>query len=116
MDQNAQAAKPEPDKTDVQLPDEKKSFDKLLEEIHASTAMPDDTSDVLPDNPRVDQTNSEFDHERRSSGARRRFSRTTQTPRASRSLLNDSATSGRPQPALDRDRAGHEHDDQAAQT
>src|SRR5215218_4037066 len=27
MDQSIQAAKPEPDKTDVQLPDEKKSFD-----------------------------------------------------------------------------------------
>jgi hypothetical protein len=58
MDQSQQAAKPEPDKTDVQLPDEKKSFDTLLDEMHASTAMPDDTSDVLPDNPRVDQTNA----------------------------------------------------------
>src|SRR3954452_1075400 len=58
MDQAAQAAKPEPDKTDVQLPDEKKSFDKQLEEVHASTAMPDDTSDVLPDRPRVDATDA----------------------------------------------------------
>src|ERR1051325_9838481 len=33
------AAKPEPDKTDVQLPDEKKSFDKLLQDIQASTAI-----------------------------------------------------------------------------
>jgi hypothetical protein len=58
MDQTQQAAKPEPDKTDVQLPDEKKSFDKLLEEVHATTAVPDDTRDVLPDQPRVDQTNA----------------------------------------------------------
>src|SRR3712207_2342914 len=58
MDQAAQAAKPEPDKTDVQLPDEKKSFDKLLEEVHATTAVPDDTRDVLPDQPKVDQTNA----------------------------------------------------------
>ena len=58
MDQSTQAAKPEPDKTDVQLPDEKKSFDKLLEEVHATTAMPDDTSDVLPDKPKVDPNNT----------------------------------------------------------
>ncbi|MEP6809936.1 MAG: hypothetical protein ABI992_06810, partial [Chthoniobacterales bacterium] len=58
QDQSAQAAKPVPDKSDVQLPDEKKSFDQLLQEVHASTAMPDDTSDVLPDNPRVDQSNA----------------------------------------------------------
>ena len=99
MDQTAQAAKPEPDKTDVQLPDEKKSFDKLLEEMHASTAMPDDTKDVLPDNPRVDQTNS--------SSIMNEIERSTaqilsNNPNATReqSLLNDSATSGRPQPAL----------------
>ena len=47
-----QAAKPEPDNTDVQLPDEKKSFDKLFEDVQATTAMPDDTGDVLPDNRR----------------------------------------------------------------
>ncbi len=99
MDQAAAAAKPEPDKTDVQLPDEKKSFDKLLEEVHASTAMPDDTSNVLPDNPRVDPTDS--------SSILNEIERTTaqvlsQSPDATRtqSLLNDSAVSGRPQPAL----------------
>src|SRR5882724_10689012 len=54
-DQNNPAAKPEPDKTDVQLPDEKKSFDKLLQDIQASAAMPDDTRDVLPDQPKVEQ-------------------------------------------------------------
>ena len=40
LDQTNPAAKPEPDKTNVQLPDEKKSFDALLQEVHASAAMP----------------------------------------------------------------------------
>ena len=99
VDQSTQAAKPEPDKTDVQLPDEKKSFDTLLDEMHASTAMPDDTSDVLPDNPRVDQSNA--------SSIMTEIERNTaqllsNNPNATReqSLLTDSATSGRPQPAL----------------
>ena len=48
-DQINPAAKPNPDNSDVQLPDEKKSFDKLLEEVQASTALPDDMHDVLPD-------------------------------------------------------------------
>src|SRR6266852_1067032 len=55
LDQANPAAKPEPDKTDVQLPDEKKSFDKLLQDIQASAAMPDDMRDVLPDQPKVEQ-------------------------------------------------------------
>ena len=99
MDQSTQAAKPEPDKTDVQLPDEKKSFDQLLNEVHASTAVPDDTSDVLPDKPRVDQTDA--------SSIMNEIERSTaqvlsNSPNATRtqSLLNDSAVSGRPQPAL----------------
>ncbi|HTH20252.1 MAG TPA: hypothetical protein VL912_09230, partial [Candidatus Udaeobacter sp.] len=54
-DQINPAAKPNPDNTDLQLPDEKKSFDKLLEEVQASTALPDDMRDVLPDQPKVDQ-------------------------------------------------------------
>src|SRR5262249_14909563 len=33
VDQSNPAAKPDPDNTDVQLPDEKKSFDKLLQDI-----------------------------------------------------------------------------------
>ncbi len=99
MDQSTQAAKPEPDKTDVQLPDEKKSFDKLLEEVHATTALPDDTSDVLPDNPKVDPSNT--------SSIMKEIERSSaqvlaNNPNATReqSLLNDSAVSGRPQPAL----------------
>src|SRR5438093_4226013 len=55
VDQTNPAAKPEPDKTDVQLPDEKKSFDKVLQDIQASAALPDDVRDVLPDRPKVDQ-------------------------------------------------------------
>src|SRR2546430_2541634 len=55
MDQANPAAKPEPDKTDVQLPDEKKSFDQLLDDVHATTALPDDTRDVLPDQAKVEQ-------------------------------------------------------------
>ncbi|HEX8489764.1 MAG TPA: hypothetical protein VF626_01990, partial [Chthoniobacterales bacterium] len=48
------AAKPEPDKTEAQQPDEKKSFDQLLDDVHASTALPDDTRDVLPETPKVE--------------------------------------------------------------
>lgn len=98
-EQVAPAAKPEPDKTDVQLPDEKKSFDKLLEEVHASAAMPDDTQDVLPENPKVDPAPA--------SSILNEIERTTaqtlaRTPNATReqSMLNDAAVSGRPQPAL----------------
>src|SRR3954465_3156759 len=54
-DQANPAAKPEPDTTNVQLPDEKKSFDQLLDDVHATTALPDDTRDVLPDTPKVEQ-------------------------------------------------------------
>src|SRR4051812_44525663 len=54
-DQINPAAKPNPDNADVQLPDEKKSFDKLLEQVQASTALPDDMRDVLPDQPKVEQ-------------------------------------------------------------
>src|SRR6266498_5886606 len=57
VDQTNPAAKPEPDKTDAQLPDEKKSFDKLLQDIQASAALPDDVRDVLPDQPKVEQPN-----------------------------------------------------------
>src|SRR5947207_8978178 len=55
VDQTNPAAKPNPDNTDVQLPDEKKSFDKLLQDVQASAALPDDMRDVLPDQPKVEQ-------------------------------------------------------------
>src|SRR5262249_29035083 len=54
-DQANPAAKPNPDNTDVQLPDEKKSFDKLLQDIQASAALPDDMRDVLPEQPKIEQ-------------------------------------------------------------
>jgi outer membrane protein OmpA-like peptidoglycan-associated protein len=99
MDQANPAAKPDPDKTDVQLPDEKKSFDALLQEVHASAAMPDDTSDVLPDQPKVEQTdvNSVINEIERTTAQT-----LSKSPNATReqSLLNDSSASGRPQPAL----------------
>lgn len=97
-DSNAAAAKPVPDNTDVQLPDEKKSFDKLLEEVHASAAMPDDMRDALPDKPKVepDATSVMTEIERSSAQT------LSNSPNATheQSLLNDSAVSGRPQPAL----------------
>jgi outer membrane protein OmpA-like peptidoglycan-associated protein len=99
MDQTNPAAKPNPDKTDVQLPDEKKSFEKLLEDVRASAAMPDDVKDALPDKPKVEQTNvnSVIDEIERTTDQS-----LSNDPGAVRqqSLLNDSAVSGRPQPAL----------------
>jgi outer membrane protein OmpA-like peptidoglycan-associated protein len=99
MDQTNPAAKPNPDNTDVQLPEEKKSFDKLLQDVQASAAMPDDTRDVLPDQPKNEQPNV--------NSVINEIERTTaqtlaQNPNATRqqSLLTDSSASGRPQPAL----------------
>src|SRR5437870_9068759 len=98
-DQTTQAAKPNPDNTDVQLPDEKKSFDKLLQDIQASAALPDDMRDVLPDQPKVEQpeVNSVLNEIKRSTAQS-----LSNDPSAlhEQSLLNNSSTSGRPQPAL----------------
>src|SRR5947207_12299837 len=52
VDQTNPAAKPNPDNTDVQLPDEKKSFDKLLQDIQASAALPTTCGMFCPINPR----------------------------------------------------------------
>src|SRR5438477_7206437 len=98
-DQANPAAKPNPDNTDVQLPDEKKSFDKLLQDVQASAALPDDMRDVLPDQPKVEQpeVNSALNEIERSTAQA-----LANDPNAlhEQALLNDSATSGRPQPAL----------------
>jgi len=98
-DQTNQAAKPNPDNTDVQLPDEKKSFDKLLQDVQASAALPDEMRDVLPDQPKVEQpeVNSVLNEIDRSTAQS-----LSNDPTALReqSLLNNSSTSGRPQPAL----------------
>src|SRR6185295_2246591 len=92
LDQLNPAAKPEPDKTDVQLPDEKKSFDQLLEEVHASSALPDDTRDVLPDKPQVDANASSVMTEIEATTAQT----LAKNPNATReqNLLMDSANSG----------------------
>ncbi|MDP9004872.1 MAG: OmpA family protein [Verrucomicrobiota bacterium] len=97
-DQTNPAAKPDPDKTDVQLPDEKKSFDQLLQDVHASVALPDDTRDVLPDKPQVDENANSVMTEIEATTAQT----LSKNPNATReqNLLTDSATSGRPQPAL----------------
>jgi outer membrane protein OmpA-like peptidoglycan-associated protein len=98
-DQTNPAAKPEPDNTDVQLPDEKKSFDQLLQDIQASAALPDDVRDVLPDQPKVEQpnVNSTLTEIERSTAQS-----LATDPNATRdqSLLTNSSASGRPQPAL----------------
>ncbi len=92
-------AKPNPDKTEVQLPEDQKSFDKLLQEAHSTAALPDDTRDVLPDKPKVEQTNlNSVINEIEKTTAQS----LTKSPNATReqALLNDVADSGRPQPAL----------------
>src|ERR1700730_1929439 len=99
VDQTSPAAKPDADKTDVQLPDEKKSFDQLLDDVHASVALPDDTRDVLPDKPQIEQSNSNSVMNEIERSTAQTLSK---SPNATReqNLMTDSATSGRPQPAL----------------
>jgi len=98
-DQTNPAAKPNPDNADVQLPDEKKSFDKLLQDVQASAALPDEMRDVLPDQPKVEQpeVNSVLTEIERSTAQS-----LANDPSAVReqSLLNSNSQSGRPQPAL----------------
>src|SRR5216110_2445093 len=98
-DQLNPAAKPNPDNTDVQLPDEKKSFDKLLQDVQASAAIPDEMRDVLPDQPKVEQpeVNSVLTEIERST-AQSLVNDSNATHE--QSLLNNSSQSGRPQPAL----------------
>jgi outer membrane protein OmpA-like peptidoglycan-associated protein len=98
-DQISPASKPNPDDTKEQQPDEKKSFDKLLQEIQATTQMPDEMNNVLPDKPKVDQADvaSVMNEIERSTAQT-----LSQGPNATheQSLLNESSVSGRPQPAL----------------
>jgi outer membrane protein OmpA-like peptidoglycan-associated protein len=98
MDQANPAAKPQPDDAKEQQPDQKKSFDKLLEDIQASAAMPDDMQDVLPDKPKVEPDASSLMTEIERSTAQA----LSTSPNATheQSILNDTAVSGRPQPAL----------------
>ncbi len=98
MDDTAAAAKPNPDDTKDQQPDEKRSFDKLLQDVQASAAMPDEMKDVLPEKPRVDADAQSVMSEIERSSAQM----LTNNPNATheQTLLNDSAVSGRPQPTL----------------
>ena len=98
-DQIGPAAKPNPDDTKDERPDQQKAFDKLLQEIQATTQMPDEMNNVLPDKPKVDQADV--------SSVMNEIERNTaqtlsQSPNATheQSVLNDSSVSGRPQPAL----------------
>lgn len=98
-DQTNPAAKSNPDDTKQEQPDEKKSFDKLLQEIQATTQMPDDISNALPEKPKVDQA----DVTSVMSEIERSTAQTLSTnPNATheQSSLNDTSVSGRPQPAL----------------
>jgi len=98
-DQVNPASKPNPDDTKEQQPDEKKSFDKLLQEIQATTQMPDDMSNALPDKPKVEQADvaSVMNEIERSTA---QTLSTSPNATHEQSLLNDSSVSGRPQPAL----------------
>jgi len=98
-DQTSPAAKPNPDNTDVQLPDEKKSFDQLLQDVQASAALPDEMRDVLPDQPKVEQPelNSVLTEIERSTA---QSLATDPNAPNEQSLLNNNSQSGRPQPAL----------------
>ena len=98
-DQTNPAAKPNPDNTDVQLPDEKKSFDQLLQDVQASAALPDEMRDVLPDQPKVEQpeVNSVLTEIERSTA--QSLAADPNAP-SEQSLLNNNSQSGRPQPAL----------------
>src|SRR5712691_7156265 len=97
-DQTSAAAKPEPNSATDQQPDEKKAFDKLLQEVQASTAMPDDMQNVLPEKPKVEPDVTSVLPEIERSTAQT----LSDNPNATheQSVLNESATSGRPQPAL----------------
>src|SRR5438445_4344978 len=98
-DQINPAAKPNPDDAKEQQPDEKKSFDKLLQEIQATTQMPDDMSNALPDKPKVDEADvtAVMNEIERSAG---QALSTNPNATHEQSVLNDSSVSGRPQPAL----------------
>jgi outer membrane protein OmpA-like peptidoglycan-associated protein len=98
-DQTNPASKPNPDDTKQQQPDEKKSFDKLLQEIQATTQMPDDMSNVLPDKPKVEQADATSVMNEIERSAAQTLS-TDPNATHEQSALNESAVSGRPQPAL----------------
>lgn len=98
-DQINPASKPNPDDTKEQQPDEKKSFDKLLQEIQATTQMPDDMSNALPDKPKVEQADATSVMNEIEKSTAQTLS-TNPNATHEQSALNESSVSGRPQPAL----------------
>lgn len=99
IDQTNPAAKPNPDNAEEQFPDEKRSFDKLLHDVQASAAMPDDMSNVLPEQPKVEQPDmTSFMNEIEHSSSQTLANNPNATHE--QSLLNEKSVSGRPQPAL----------------
>ena len=97
-DETSAAAKSEPNSATDQQPDEKKAFDKLLQEVQASTAMPDDMQNVLPEKPKIEPDITSVLPEIERSTAQILSNSANATHE--QSALNDSAVSGRPQPAL----------------
>ncbi len=98
FDQSNAAAKPEPDQGDDQRPDQQKSFDRISPQEQASMAIPDDVRNALPERPKVEPNADSIMNE-----IERTTSQTlTNSPNATheQTLLNESAVSGRPQPAL----------------
>jgi len=97
VDQTNPAAKPEPDNAQDQQPDQKRSFDQLLQDIQASAAMPDDLKDVLPETPQAPDATAMMTEIERTTAQT-----LSNSPNATheQSMLNDSAVSGRPLPAL----------------
>src|SRR5206468_9983570 len=71
---------------------------KLLQDIQASAAMPDDMQDVLPDKPKVEPDASSLMNEIERSTSQALSTNPNATHE--QSILNDTAVSGRPQPAL----------------
>src|SRR5260370_37494151 len=98
-DQINQSAKPNPNNTKEQQPEEKKSFDKLLQEIQATTAMPDDMSNALPDKPKVDPADvaSVMNESERTTA---QTLSTNPTSTHDQSVWNHGSVSRRPQAAL----------------
>jgi outer membrane protein OmpA-like peptidoglycan-associated protein len=98
-DQTNPASKPNPDDTKEERPDQQKSLEKLMQEISATTQMPDDMSNVLPDKPKVEQADvtSVMNEIERSSA---QTLSTSPNATHEQSALNETSVSGRPQPAL----------------
>jgi hypothetical protein len=108
VDQTNPAAKPNPDNTTAQLPDEKKSFDRLLEEIQSTVALPDDTRDVLPEKPKVEQPDV--------TSMLTEIERSTAQTLSARTITAQRRCDIGPSTAgAQRDRAGYQHNHQAPQ-